>query len=288
MAVFGEQTGTDFQPCPEGRQFAKLVDVVDMGWQETSFEGKPTGTHPFVKFVWETAPDDNAQTFVVFDRKLKMSSHEKAALRKQLDGWLGKKFVETEFVGREWKDILEGLIGRLAVLQIEHREYNGDTYANVVSCNAHDVRYDRPVPADSTYVRRHLRENWDEKRPAVCSFDMKPGTIGAPPPEVPRTPIEMPTVATYPAISSGEIYNLNQLAIAKFGMTLAEQKLEHASMKAFKKPISELDSNQAGELLHKLGLVKATAAALIDQPSIVAQRIVPLPPDDDSDPFADQ
>jgi HNH endonuclease len=188
MATFDdlEKSGGNFVDCPEGRFAATLVDVVDEGWRETFHQGQSTGFAPHIKFVWETGPFEfdestdppelaemNGKTFLVFDRRMRMSTHENATLRKTLEAWLTAKGL-AEFRGKEMREVMESLIGRPACIQVIHApnpKNDKRPYVNVATVLPYrGERRDGPLLEKTEYTRRHLRDDWATKRPAVSSY----------------------------------------------------------------------------------------------------------------------
>jgi hypothetical protein len=120
--------GKEFTPAPEGLHSAVCVDVVDLGMQPNKFN--PEKPQHKVRLVWqieETDPENNKR-FIV-SQMYTLSLHEKASLRKDLEGWRAKKFTADEGKGFD----LEKLLGVPCQVQIIHNvsETNGKTYANV-------------------------------------------------------------------------------------------------------------------------------------------------------------
>lgn len=123
----GPTSRTTFTPCPEGLQQAVCVDVIDLGVVASKF-----GEKHKCRLVWQVAAI-NAATGRPFDvRKLyTLSLHVKAALRKDLEGWRGKKFAAEELAhGFN----LDRLIGANCQIQVVHDvDDDGTRWANVVA-----------------------------------------------------------------------------------------------------------------------------------------------------------
>lgn len=118
---------TTFTPCPEGLHQAVCVDVIDLGIVASKFGDKPK-----VRLVWQIAAV-NAGTDRRFDvRKLyTLSLHDKAQLRKDLEGWRGKKFADAEIVNGF---NLERLLGANCQIQVVHDAGDdGAVWANVAA-----------------------------------------------------------------------------------------------------------------------------------------------------------
>lgn len=109
--------------APEGQFIAVCVDVVDLGMVETVWEGtkRMTAKCRVVFELGETRADGSR--FLV-SRRFTASLNEKAALRKFLEDWRGKKFTPEELAGFD----TEKLIGQPAVVQIVHNTSGDKTY----------------------------------------------------------------------------------------------------------------------------------------------------------------
>jgi hypothetical protein len=141
--------GKEFTPAPEGLHSAVCVDVVDLGMQPNKFN--PEKPQHKVRLVWqieETDPENNKR-FIV-SQMYTLSLHEKASLRKDLEGWRAKKFTAEEGKGFD----LEKLLGVPCQVQIIHNvsETNGKTYANVQAIVPLGKGMQRLAPVEYTRV----------------------------------------------------------------------------------------------------------------------------------------
>jgi hypothetical protein len=126
----GDGGGRSFEPAPVGVHQAVCVDVVDLGWLETTWQGVTQKKHK-VNVAWQLAEDRaDGKPYLVFKR-YSLSLHEKANLRKDIESWRGRKLSHDEEMGFD----LETLIGKNCLLNIHHRESGDKVYANVASVN---------------------------------------------------------------------------------------------------------------------------------------------------------
>lgn len=153
--IVSSNGGGDFKPVPEGTYVALCVRVIDLGTQVTTFKGAEKNQRK-VLIAWEVP-----EVPVEFDGEtapaLLMSSytaslHEKAALRKHLEAWRGKRFTDDELAGFDLKNV----IGKPCQVQVLHSE--DGNYANVAAIMA--------VPKGLPIA--------DPYHPLV-SFDLEPG-----------------------------------------------------------------------------------------------------------------
>lgn len=157
--------GGDWQNAPEGSYRAVIVDVVDLGWREQFFEGVSKGYHPFVKLAYQLdEANDDGLPYLVFDRPMKLSLHENSGLTKRLTSILGAKILQERTADPEFDtDELIGVNCRLSVI---HNESNGTVFANVDTCFPYSRKDGEPLAPDASYTRRHLRDDWEQKRPS--------------------------------------------------------------------------------------------------------------------------
>jgi hypothetical protein len=182
MALLSKNTGnsnSDFEPCPEGDFQAVVCDVVDLGWIEKVFEGKSQGMKPMIQIVYQVVgTDENDQPvvrddgkpFLVFGRRLVLSTHERSGFYKELCGILGKSVVDAALETGTLDT--EELIGRNVNIVVTHSKSQDGTktYANIETMKPWNPKYGAPLPPRD-YVRRSDRDDWAEKAPAVSAFE---------------------------------------------------------------------------------------------------------------------
>ena len=119
----------DYTPCPEGSWPAILVGLFDVGThREPGYQGAPDEDVRKCVLVWEVHTDEAPAPWIVL-RDYRLSFHEKAGLRKLIEGWRGKAFGEDEEFD------LDTLKGRAALVQITHKvaKTSGNTYGRLES-----------------------------------------------------------------------------------------------------------------------------------------------------------
>lgn len=124
-------TESSFAPVPAGTHLGICYRVIDLGTQQTNFNGDIKSAHK-VLISWEI-PDEvmgDGRPFVI-SQSYTWSMHEKATLRKSLEAWRGVAFTERDF-GPGGFDI-KNIIGKACTLSVVHTTKNGSTYANVAS-----------------------------------------------------------------------------------------------------------------------------------------------------------
>lgn len=153
MAIIArEPEGKIFTPAPEGIHVAACCDVVDLGLADHGFGEKH---YVEVRFQLEDA-DETGRRFIV-RRRYTLSLSEKAALRKDLETWRGRKFSKKELAGFD----VEKLIGIGAQVQVVHRLTDqGRTFANVSAVIPMGKGQANPGVAD--YERVQTRPSTEE------------------------------------------------------------------------------------------------------------------------------
>lgn len=155
--IVSEGSGSKtFAPHPEGAYTAVCVDVVDLGFVETSF-----GTKHKVRIVFyageDTVDSDNKTVAMLLFSRFTASLHEKANLRTFLQSWRGRPFTEEELHAFD----LESLVGAPALVQVMHNKVGDKTYANITSIMR--LPKGQKAPAiPSEYIRAKDR---DEQEP---------------------------------------------------------------------------------------------------------------------------
>jgi len=137
MAIMASDNGggKDFKKVPPGCHFAICNMVVDLGVQESSFQGQAKQQHK-VYLRWEV-PDER----VTYEKDGKdiegpcsigslftLSLHEKAKLRGVLENWRGRAFTADELKGFD----ITTVAGKCCQIMVKHDTgADGKTYANV-------------------------------------------------------------------------------------------------------------------------------------------------------------
>ena len=127
-----ENGGGNYEPVPEGMHQGICYAVYDLGTQFNEKFGK--SIHK-VLIMWEIPEERidierNGETINLpraISKEYTASLHEKANLRKQLEGWRGRAFTPEELKGFD----LTKLLSVNCMLQVIHTTKNDKTYANV-------------------------------------------------------------------------------------------------------------------------------------------------------------
>lgn len=121
--------GTEFKPVPSGAHAAICYQVVDLGTQQSTFNGE-TKIQRKILLRWEIPAEmmDDGRPFSI-GKRYTLSSHSKAALRHDLESWRGIAFKEEEIQ----KFDIATLLGKPCMLTVVHTERNGQVYANVAA-----------------------------------------------------------------------------------------------------------------------------------------------------------
>lgn len=118
---------------PEGVHNARCIQLVDLGTQETEWEGKISMKHQIklaFELVDETAifnEDKGEQNFVLY-RTYTLSLAPKATLAIHISAWLNKKFGKSDSFD------LNELLNAPCQIQVRHNE--SKEYANIVAIMA--------------------------------------------------------------------------------------------------------------------------------------------------------
>ena len=141
--IMARRPKSTYSAAPEGLHAACCVDVVDLGIVQGAYGAKHK-----VRIVWQLDLVDEAlgRRYDVA-RAYTLSLHERAALRKDLESWRGRRFTEAELDGFD----LEKLLGAPAQVAITHSVADdGTIYANVSTVVPPVKGTPRLVPLDFT------------------------------------------------------------------------------------------------------------------------------------------
>lgn len=120
---------SDFELPPIGVCVARCYQTIDLGTQTFVVKGESKSVHQVV-IGWELAelmPDGRPFSAT---QKYTASLHEKANMRKMLEGWRGRAFTEVELR----KFDLEEVLGKLCMVNVIHvTSASNRTHAHVAS-----------------------------------------------------------------------------------------------------------------------------------------------------------
>lgn len=128
MATLAKDSGGKaYTPAPSGSHRAVCVGVVDLGHQTSNFSGE-VSVKQQVLLTWELVDElmEDGRPFTL-SKFFTLSLHEKAGLRKFLNGWRGVPFTEAELKGWDVRNIL----GKPCLLSVSHTTKGDRTYANI-------------------------------------------------------------------------------------------------------------------------------------------------------------
>ncbi len=110
--------GTFQQPQP-GTMRAICTRIIDLGTQETTWQGKPKKARKVMLAFELDQPMADGRPFLQASR-FTASIHEKSALGQLLEGWRGKAFSDEERDGFD----LQGVLGKTCLLSlVQEGEY---------------------------------------------------------------------------------------------------------------------------------------------------------------------
>ena len=149
--------GGDFTPVPEGTHLAICNMVVDLGLQDTTFQGKPTVKHqcfvrwelPHERIEWTDKDGTPKNGPMSIGKTYTLSLSEKANLRKDLQAWRGKAFTPDELEGF---DVFK-LLGVGCQVTVVHAVKDGKTYANVQNLAGWPKGVPKPQTTENPVLR---------------------------------------------------------------------------------------------------------------------------------------
>lgn len=135
MSFIVEDTGGNFERCPQGMHLARCYRIIDLGTQKSEYMGQVKYLHKLM-LGWEIhGMHDNGtpikmndgRPFAIF-KNYTLSWSEKANLRLDLQSWRGRQFTQEEMRRFDLKNVL----GAWCMLNvIERAGQDGKMYTNV-------------------------------------------------------------------------------------------------------------------------------------------------------------
>lgn len=137
MATYASDSGgKDFDPVPEGSHFAICDMFVDLGIQDSNYNGQVKTQHK-IYLRWQipalrlkyTKDDVEHEGPMAIGSKFTLSLHEKSALRKILQSWRGRAFTPEELK----KFDVTTILGAPCLITVTHapKEGGSGVYANI-------------------------------------------------------------------------------------------------------------------------------------------------------------
>ena len=164
--------GGNFKRVPAGVHIGRCYSLIDLGTQESNYQGDLKFQHK-IRVGWELfGEDENGQPLTVevdgkempltISKSYTVSLHEKAGLRKDLAAWRGRDFTDEEAKGFD----VSKLIGAYCMVNVTTSESNGKTYSNVAGLTPLPAALKNAKPAA---VHENVLFNLDE--PDLKVFD---------------------------------------------------------------------------------------------------------------------
>lgn len=185
--------------APEGNHPAICIQVIDLGTQKESWEGKPKINRK-IRISWEL-PEEKAvfseekgeQPFMV-SRTYNFSTSEKSTFRQTLESWRGKTFTDEELKTFD----IEKLLGVGCMVTIVHNE-NGYSDVKTVAALPKQLKAIMPKPENTPVYysiedgRNDTFKNLPEFLQKMCNECLEWNEADAEPPFMPDEETSTPT-----------------------------------------------------------------------------------------------
>jgi len=152
MAIYATRPDSNYDPCPEGLHHGVCVDVIDLGIVKGQY-----GEKHKIRIVWQVeAVNEQTDRRHTVSKQYTLSMHEKATLRKDLEGWRSRKFTDADLAPPGFD--IEKLIGANCQLHVVHTlKDDGRIFGNVAAIVPPPKNVPKLVPLD--YVRERDRKH---------------------------------------------------------------------------------------------------------------------------------
>lgn len=120
-----------YRPCPTGMAQAVVVDVIDLGLVESTFNGEKKTSHKIDVVFQVDERRDDGERFLI-KKRYTLSFHPKATLRKDVETWRGKPFSDEELEQMGGFEVND-LIGWQGLVNVVHNNVGDKTYANITA-----------------------------------------------------------------------------------------------------------------------------------------------------------
>jgi hypothetical protein len=159
-----EPKGGEFEIAPAGAHVAICHRFIDLGTQLVDYQGEKKAQRK-VLISWElsneqlTKGEYAGQPFTM-GKKYTWSMSEKASLRKDLESWRSRAFVDGDFKGPNRFNV-RNIVGAPCMLSISHDENDGKTYANIKAIMPLAKGMEKPKPINQPVYFSLDREFFD-------------------------------------------------------------------------------------------------------------------------------
>ncbi len=165
MPVVPKPDDKSFAPVPQGNHIAVCYRVIDLGTQRGEYMGQQKVQHKLL-ISWEIPDEkmDDGRPFTI-GQKFTWSMSEKANLRKVLESWRGKAFVDEDFSANGFD--IKNVIGVGCMVNVVHEKKGEKTYSNIASVARLPKGLTAPAPVNKrSYVwlskEEFVQKNFDE------------------------------------------------------------------------------------------------------------------------------
>lgn len=166
MSLVISGSNTDFKPAPAGTHIARCVSMVDLGMQEVIYSGQiSVKRQVYLGFELSNEFMEDGRPFFI-GRRYTASLNNKAALRKDLEAWRGRRFNDEDLQGFN----ITAVVGHPCMVTVSHTEKEDRTYANIAGVSAIPKGFSAPEQVNESLVY-----DLDEPNPAV--FEKLPDWI---------------------------------------------------------------------------------------------------------------
>jgi hypothetical protein len=183
--VLVSNQNADFKPHPEGIHPAVCLDVIDMGLQETEFQGQRKMVNK-LRLVFETEQKLEDGRNCTISKNFTASLHPKAKLAEFLGKWRGRPVVPGETID------LGKLIGACCTIVVSHQQnQQGRTYAGIDAVSKPTKRLVPSGHYDPIATRQRIEE-WKAKQAAPAAPPYQQATSRPPYGQAPAAPAPQP------------------------------------------------------------------------------------------------
>lgn len=154
--------GTSFTPVDAGSHVARCYSMIHIGHVTENYMGEEKVMNK-VRLTWELPnerkefkPGEGEKPFSV-SKEYTLSMHEKATLRKDLEGWRGKSFTDLEAK----KFDITNLLGKPCLISVIHKtSKEGRLYAQISSISKMGKGMTCPDQFNDTFELNY-EDKWD-------------------------------------------------------------------------------------------------------------------------------
>lgn len=196
---------------PAGNHVGYLYSIIDIGHQETEFEGRKDWT-PKVRFTFELSNEtkefDGISKPKVIGREFSITLGKKSSLRPIVEGLLGVTLTDQEAYNQEFRTLFTNLLGTPCLINVTHSTKGDKTYANISAITPLPKGMKTPEQFNENFIFEIDEKDNTEKYSLIPEFIQKKIALSR---EANEEPMDEETKSQLQSLRNNHVYNKEEI-----------------------------------------------------------------------------